>query len=113
MRWGSRSAHSVSLAISGGMVAEKSRVWRSFGHFFDDAAHVGHEAHVEHAVGFIEDEVLDGAERDRALFHEIEQSARRGDQHVGAGLELRFLAAIADAAVNNGGPQVAKARVVA
>ena len=35
------------------MVAEKSRVWRFAGSLRDDALHVGQEAHVEHAVGFV------------------------------------------------------------
>ena len=45
----------------------------------DDLADVADEAHVEHAVGFVEDENLDGREVDRALLHVVEQTARRRD----------------------------------
>ena len=42
--------------ISGGKVAEKRSVCRFGGQQRDDAAHVVDEAHVEHAVGLVEDE---------------------------------------------------------
>ena len=94
-------------------MAEKRRVWRFFRHLVDNAADVGHEAHVEHAVGLVEDQMLDGVELDRALLEIIEQAAGRGDKDVGAALELRFLFAVADAAIDDGGAEVAEAGVVA
>ena len=66
------------------MVAEKNSVCRSLRQHGDDALDVVDEAHVEHAVGFVEHEHLDLVEAQRALVHEIEQAAGRGDQHVDA-----------------------------
>ena len=42
------------------------------------------EAHVEHAVGLVEDEHLDIVEAHRAAVVEVEQAAGRRDQHVDA-----------------------------
>ena len=53
-------------AISRGMVAEKNSVWRLRRQLGDDPADVVDEAHVEHAVGFVEHEHLDAVERDGA-----------------------------------------------
>ncbi len=44
----------------------------------DDFADVVDEAHVEHAVGFVEHEELDLAELQRVALHEVEQAAGRG-----------------------------------
>ena len=40
------------------------------------------EAHVEHAVGFVEHEKFDVAKTQRIALHEIQQPARRGDKDV-------------------------------
>ena len=53
-----------------------------------DALDVGDEAHVEHAVGLVDDEDLDAGEQDLAAPEVVEQAARRGDQHVDAAVEL-------------------------
>ena len=66
------------------MVAEKNSVWRLAGSFADDAADVVDEAHVEHAVGFVEHEHLDAVELHGAVRHQVEQPAGRRDQHVDA-----------------------------
>ncbi len=42
------------------------------------------EAHVEHAIGFIEHQHLDLVEAQRALMNQIEQAAGRRNQHFGA-----------------------------
>jgi hypothetical protein len=42
------------------------------------------EAEVHHLVGFVEHEDLDIAQRQRALVDQVEQAARRGDEHVAA-----------------------------
>ena len=47
--------------------------------FADDFADVVDEAHVEHAVGFVEHQELDRAEPQRVALHEIEQAAGGGD----------------------------------
>ena len=50
----------------------------------DDFADVLDEAHVEHAIGFVEHEKLDVAKAQRIALHEIEQPARRGDEDIDA-----------------------------
>ncbi|MCY1299145.1 hypothetical protein D9M68_684460 [compost metagenome] len=63
------------------------------------------EAHVEHAVGFVEDQGLHVAEVDGALAGQVEQAAGAGDQQVetlGQGLHLRVHA---DAAEDAGADQ--------
>ena len=67
-----------------GMVAEKNSVWRCVRELGDDLADVVDEAHVEHAVGLVEDEHLDVAEAQRVALDEIEQAAGGGHQHVDA-----------------------------
>ena len=74
---------------SSGIVAEKSSVWRVGGQRRDDAPHVGPEAHVHHAVGFVEHEQLDAAQVGVLLPHVIHQPARRGDDDVDAGRSAR------------------------
>ena len=69
-------------------------------HAADDALHVGPEAHVHHAVGFVEHEQLDGAQVGVLLPHVIHQPARRGDDDVDARLERALLHAHLDAAVD-------------
>ena len=56
------------------------------------------EAHVEHAVGFVEDEDLDVREVERALAVVVEQAPRRGDEDVDAAAQLVDLRLHADAA---------------
>ena len=67
----------------------------------EDAAHVVDEAHVEHAVRLVEDEVDHAVEAQHALLDEIEQSARGGDQHVGPAGELDLLVSLAHAAIDH------------
>ena len=74
----------ASSVISRGMVAEKNSVWRLAGTLRDDAPDVVDEAHVEHAVGFVEHEDLDAVERHGAVLHQVEQPSGRCDQHVDA-----------------------------
>ena len=83
-RAGSRSICAASLVISCGMVAEKNSVCRSLRQHGDDALDVVDEAHVEHAVGFVEHQHLDLVEAQRALVDQIEQTARRRHQHFDA-----------------------------
>ncbi len=63
-----------------------------------DALDVGDEAHVEHAVGFVDDEKLDAAEQQPAALEMVEQAAGRRDQHVDAARELGILIVERDAA---------------
>ena len=72
----------------------------------DDFADLRPKAHVEHAVGLVEDELLNVAEPRRALAHEVEQAPRRRDDDVGAGPELLDLRAVSDAAEQHDGAVV-------
>ncbi len=60
-------------------------------HQLADALDVGNEAHVEHAVGLVDDEKLDPRHQKPPAFEVIEQAARGGDQHVDAADELGVL----------------------
>jgi len=67
-----------------------------------DALDVGDETHVEHAVRLVDDEDLDAVEQKLAAFAVVEQPAGRGDQNVGAALELFFLLVEGDATNQQG-----------
>ena len=77
----------------------------------DQLADVVDEAHVEHAVGFVEDEDFRLGEVDGALIDEIEQAARRCDQNVDAGPHDLLLLIFADAAEDGGDIHIHKAPV--
>ena len=66
----------------------------------DDAADIGEETHVEHAVDFIEDEDFDVAEVDGALLHVVEETTGGGNDDIDAFLEAVFLSAVTDAAMD-------------
>ena len=66
--------------MSFGMVAEKNSVCRLIGSLRDDFADVVDEAHVEHAVGFVEHQELDLVELQPVALHEVEQAAGGRDQ---------------------------------
>ena len=71
-----------------------------FGEGAEDAANVGEEAHVEHAVGFVEDEDFEVLEVGVGGAEMVEEAAGGGDDDVDAGAEGVFLRAHADAAVD-------------
>ena len=73
-------------------------------------ADVVDEAHVEHAVGFVEHEHLDCAQIDVALLHQVEQPAGRGDEDVDAALQRLDLRVLAHAAEDDGVAQRAGMR---
>ena len=64
----------------------------------EHATDVADEAHVEHAVGLVEDEVTHAAQVDVALVGVVEQAARRGDDDVDAATQQVDLRTRADAA---------------
>ena len=86
-RAGFGSISPASRAISGGMVAEKNSVCRFLGQARDDLPDVVDEAHVEHAVGLVEDEDFDPVESDGAVLHEVHETPWRGDEDVDAACE--------------------------
>ena len=61
-------------------------------------ADVADEAHVEHAVGFVQHQELDAREVERALADVVEQAARGGDEDVHALLQRADLRVDVDAA---------------
>jgi hypothetical protein len=61
------------------------------GEEFADALDIGNEAHIQHAVGFVDDEDLDAVQQELAAPKMVEQPAGRGDHHVGAAVELAIL----------------------
>ena len=75
--------------MSSGMVAENSMDWRCLGSMRHELAHVADEAHVQHAVGFVDDEGVHRIQPHMLLLHQVEQAARRRDQDVDAVLGAR------------------------
>ena len=76
-----------------------------------DAAHVLDEAHVEHAIGFVEDEEGHAAELHVAALDQVEQAAGRGDQDVDAARQGLDLAAVAQTADDGAQAQAEAAAV--
>ena len=67
-------------------------------HELADALDVGNEAHVEHAVGLVDDEQLDAGKQKPAALEMVEQAARGRDQHIDAARQLGVLVVKRDAA---------------
>ena len=84
-----------------------------FGESIDDAADLRKEAHIEHAIDFIEDEVLDIVEVGGAVFDEIEESTWGGDEDIDALLKKLALFAVADAPINEADGEIHEAGEVA
>ncbi len=61
---------------------------------------VGEEPEVEHLVGLVEHHLAHVLEREQALAHEVEETARRADDDLRAGLELLDLPLVRLAAVD-------------
>jgi hypothetical protein len=73
-----------------------------FAHLSEDRSHDGHESHVGHPVGLVDDNRLDIAETNRALFEEVEEPTGTRDGDVDATLQRIELFAEADSAVEGG-----------
>ena len=73
----------------------------------EQALHDGQEAHVGHAVGFVDDDHLDRVEVDLASFDQVGQAAGAGDEDVDAVAQRFELISEAGAAVDGGDPQLA------
>ena len=67
-----------------------------------DAFDVGDEAHVEHAVGFVDHQQFDAGQQQAAALVVVEQAAGRGDQDVDAAHQLGVLIVEGDAADDQG-----------
>ena len=64
----------------------------------DDPLEIRQKAHIEHAVGLVQDEDFELIEVNVALVHQVQQSARRGDQDVGPPIERPDLARLVHSA---------------
>ena len=67
-------------------------------HLFDNAVQLRREAHVEHAIRFVEHQRLEIREIDVALLEVIEQSSRRGHHDVDAAAQRTLLRFVPNAA---------------
>ena len=72
------------------------------GQLGQDALDRGQEAHVEHAVGFVQHQDLDARQVHAAALEVVDQAARAGDHQVHATAQRIQLVAHADAAVDGG-----------
>jgi hypothetical protein len=70
----------------------------ALGELREHAADVREEAHVEHAVGLVEDEHLELGHAGPGVLQVVEEAAGGGDDEVDAGLEGLLLRGVADAA---------------
>jgi len=61
-----------------------------------------YESHVEHTIGFIENEVSHCIETEKPLLHQIDQPARSGDDDIRTCAERDLLAPLAYATVDEG-----------
>ena len=72
----------------------------------DNGLHIVNEAHVEHAVDFVEHEHLQVIQAQGAFLQKIHQAADRGDDDIAAFVERIALGPVTDAAVNQRGLQI-------
>ena len=56
-----------------------------------DSLDIRNEAHVEHPVGLVDHQDLDGVEQQLAAADVVEEPARRGDHDIGAAVDLAIL----------------------
>ena len=70
----------------------------------DHAADIVHEAHVEHAIRLVEDEVSDRVEPHDALLHQVEEPSGGRDEDLGVRAERHLVALLAHASVDDGVP---------
>src|SRR5690606_832560 len=90
-------------AVAEGGREQQGLARRARRHAPQQEADVLDEAQVEHAVGLVQHAHLAGVQRDDlVLLDVVDQAARGGDDHVGAGLEQGALLVVVDAAVDQG-----------
>src|SRR3546814_1141271 len=77
----------------------------------DDLSDIADEAHVEHAVGLVEDEVRDAVETHVALVQQVHEASGRGDQNVDPARQRAHLRPLGDAAEDDGVAQIGRAPV--
>ena len=101
----------MSTLIAPSSVAENNIVWRLVRGLVEQAAHLGQESHVGHAVGFVDHDDLDLLEVERVLAEQVGEATGARDEHVDAAVELPALRVVADTAVDRA--HAAGARVAA
>jgi hypothetical protein len=69
----------------------------------NDAANLGLETHVKHAIGLIENKVLDVAERDAATLNQIHESAGGSDKKIATAFNLAELGSYLSTAIDDAG----------
>ena len=72
-------------------------------HGSHEAVDVVAEAHVEHFIGFVEDEGLEAVELDQTALHEVENASRSANDDLGAALQSADLAIIRSTAIDRRG----------
>src|SRR5690554_3879008 len=72
---------------------------------FEDFFDVMDKAHVEHAVGFVQDQNFHRGQVNMILANQIQQASGAGDQHIKTFLQLSDLLALANAAIDAGAGQ--------
>ena len=90
--------------IGRGIVAEKKTVCRSARRLLQDRADVVEEAHVEHAVGLVQDDHLHLVQDQRAAVEVVHDAARRADDDLRAIAQAAQLAVVGLAAVDRNFP---------
>ncbi len=103
---GVRARDAAGLAVECGREEQRLPLGRALR---DDPLDGGPEAHVEHAVGLVEDERADVREREGAALQQVLEPAGSGDEDVGALRGARLLLE-ADAAVDGARRCSARAR---
>ena len=91
------------LARHGGREQHGLAVFRQH---VDDLADIADEAHVEHAVGLIDDQVFALGQLEALLVDQVEQAAGRCDQNVDTAAQRIDLRALRDTAHDDGVAQV-------
>src|SRR5690606_29173568 len=68
---------------------------------FYDAFHIMNKTHVQHSVGFIQNEYFQIFKRNNSLRNKIQQSPRRGYQNIDSSFQSRFLSTLFYASEND------------
>ena len=92
----------LDLVREGGREQQALAVGRQEG---EDAADIRDEAHVEHAVGFVEDQEFNLAEGDGFLLYMVQQASRSGYHDLDAAAQFLDLRVHVDTAVDAGAAQ--------
>ena len=109
-----RFAHHAGGQLGHGAVQRGREQQRlaAFRQAADDGLDVLDEAHVQHAVGFVQHQRVHGVQFDAAGVQVIDQAAGGGDQHVHAARQRLQLRAVRHAAHDRGGAQVGQLAAV-